>query len=89
MTAKKLYKIEKVAEVFEVETSIIIQCVKQEWIVPANKETEEFDQEDIARLSLICELRKEFGVNDESVPIILHLLDQIHYLHQEIRKMKK
>lgn len=56
----------------------IIHFIEEEWISPV--ETEIFDDEDITRIRLIHELMSEFGVNEESVPIILRLIDQIHTL---------
>lgn len=44
------------------------------------------DEEDIARARLIWELQKEFGVNDEAVPIILHLIDQLNRIHLEAKE---
>lgn len=36
------------------------------------------DMEDIARMLLIRDLKEDFGVNDESIPVILYLIDQLH-----------
>jgi chaperone modulatory protein CbpM len=47
------------------------------------------DDEDLARAALIRELLDEMGVNDESVPIILHLIDQLHVLRRELRARLK
>ncbi len=50
-----------------------------EWVKPPDVEnTENLDEEDLGRLQLIHELRDRLGVNDESIPIILHLVDQLH-----------
>lgn len=38
------------------------------------------DEEDLARIMLIKELQENLGVNDEGVPIILYLVDQLHHL---------
>ena len=45
-----------------------------------------FDEEDLARIQLIQELREDFGVNDEAVPIILHLIDQLNLIQLELRQ---
>jgi chaperone modulatory protein CbpM len=42
---------------------------------------------DIARLHLIQELRTELAVNDEAVPIILSLLDQLHDTRRRLREL--
>ena len=43
------------------------------------------DLEDLTRIHLIAELKHDFEVNDESIPIILHLIDQLNYLRNQIK----
>jgi chaperone modulatory protein CbpM len=38
---------------------------------------------------LICDLQRGLGVNDEAVPIILHLLDQVHGLRRMIAEARR
>jgi chaperone modulatory protein CbpM len=59
----------------------ILQFISYEWVVPLDMENILFDEADIARIILISDLKEELGVNDEGVPIILHLIDQINHLH--------
>ncbi|MBF0288707.1 MAG: MerR family transcriptional regulator [SAR324 cluster bacterium] len=86
---EKRYSIEEVVEQFGICKRTVIYCIEQEWLEPADPEEQQLDQEDVARLSLICELQEKMGVNDEAVPIILHLVDQIHYLQVGIQKRDK
>ena len=44
------------------------------------------DEEDLARICLIKQIQEEFGVNDESIPIILHLIDQVNRTHLEVKR---
>jgi len=49
-----------------------------EWLLPiANGKTFQFSDADLARARLIQDLKIDFGVNDEGIAIILHLLDQL------------
>lgn len=66
-----------------VTSEIILTFIHEEWIVPVDQS---LDEEDIARIRLIRELQEEFGVNDESIPIILNLLDQLYRMHIEVKK---
>src|SRR4051794_30371824 len=81
MSQKQYYRITEVAQSCQVSEGVILQFIEREWLKLANSESLEFDEEDFARARLIQELIKDLGVNDESVPIILHLLDQLHFLH--------
>jgi len=61
--------------------------IERNWISPTieNGHERKFDEEDLARIQLILDLTRDFGVNDESIPIILHLVDQIHFLRNRFR----
>ncbi|MDD4975018.1 MAG: chaperone modulator CbpM [Bacteriovorax sp.] len=63
----------------------ILQFITSEWIQPLNSQDLLLDEDDIARILLIRELKVQLGVNDEGVPIILHLIDQLNHLHLELR----
>jgi chaperone modulatory protein CbpM len=69
---------------------LVITCIQtyieHEWIIPAGSSSNSLDAEDLARIRLIEELQESFGVNDESIPIILHLIDQLHCLRNLIKK---
>lgn len=54
--------------------------IEEEWIVPLDREKMLLDDEDIQRLNLISDLIDVLGVNEEAVPVILHLIDQIHII---------
>jgi chaperone modulatory protein CbpM len=86
MEEKKVFQITEVARVCHMERTQIQKWIEEEWIHPAGPESQSLDQEDLARIRLIADLRGDLGVNDEAVPIILHLLDQIHYLRNHISR---
>jgi chaperone modulatory protein CbpM len=55
------------------------------WLVPPQTEPElMFSDIDLARAQLIRDLREDFGVNDEGVSVILHLVDQMHGLRRSM-----
>ena len=62
-----------------IERSEIETWVERAWVVPVTRDPEPtFSELDIARISLICDLRHDCGVEDETVPLILSLLDQLY-----------
>jgi chaperone modulatory protein CbpM len=63
----------------------IIQYITYEWIQPLDPKNLLLDEDDITRILLILDLQVRLGVNDEGVPIILHLIDQLNHLHLELR----
>jgi chaperone modulatory protein CbpM len=58
------------------------------WLIPPQTEPElMFNDVDLARAQLIRDLREDFGVNDEGVSVILHLIDQMHGLRRSMRDL--
>jgi chaperone modulatory protein CbpM len=58
------------------------------WVVPPQTDPElMFSDVDLARVQLIRDLREDFGVNDEGVSVILHLIDQLHGLRRSMREL--
>jgi chaperone modulatory protein CbpM len=62
--------------------------IDEGWLRPdANQSSREFSDMDLARARLIWDLRNELGVNDEAVPVVLDLLDQIYSLRRLVREL--
>ena len=69
-----------------VDTQTLNAWVEAEWLVPVtSKKTFQFSEADLARARLIGDLKADFGVNDEGIAIILHLLDQLYGLRCLVR----
>lgn len=46
-----------------------------------------FREVDVARVELIQEIRHEFAIEDEAMPVVLGLLDQIYELRRHLRRL--
>jgi len=58
------------------------------WLRPRGSQSgRDFSDMDLARARLIWDLRDELGVNDEAVPVVLDLLDQIYSLRRLAREL--
>ena len=55
------------------------------WLIPQTGPEPTFSDVDLARAQLIRDLKEDFGVNDEGVDVILHLIDQLHGLRSCMR----
>lgn len=72
----------------EVGEGEIVAWVEQEWVLPVEQDGRWlFDESDVARIALIQELRGDMAVNDEAVPIVLRLLDQLYGLRQALEEI--
>jgi chaperone modulatory protein CbpM len=57
------------------------------WLAPRREnETLQFSDIDIARALLVHDLRR-LGVNDDGIPVILDLVDQVHGLRRMLREL--
>jgi chaperone modulatory protein CbpM len=70
---------EDVRITFKLENTELSGWIEQSWVRPLRQgEGWHFDDGDVARLQLICELKREMAVNDEAIPLVLELLDQLY-----------
>ncbi|MFQ6016920.1 MAG: chaperone modulator CbpM [Kiloniellaceae bacterium] len=80
---------EVVAEV-EVKGAELSAWIEQHWVLPVEKDGRYFfDEVDVARVRLIAELRRDMGVNEEAVPVVLRLLDQIYSLRRALSQLNQ
>jgi chaperone modulatory protein CbpM len=61
--------------------------VRQGWIRPADQDRQAFNDADMARAALIRDLEDKLGFDEEQVPVLLNLIDQIHGLRAELKTM--
>jgi chaperone modulatory protein CbpM len=58
--------------------------VSEGWVTP---EEDRFAEIDVARIRLVCQLRQDMNLNEDAVPVVLSLLDQLHGLRSELRTL--
>lgn len=69
------------------DDAVLEQWVEAGWLVAHETAAgQRFADVDIARACLIRDLRS-IGVNDDGIPIILDLVDQLHGLRQALREV--
>ena len=70
---------EVILEIDSVSESDIRVWIDYGWVRPARGESDfAFSEVDVARISLIADLRQRMEINDEAVPVVLDLMDQIY-----------
>ena len=59
-------------------------------VVPAEREGERvFDEADLARLELLCELAEDFELDEDALAMVMSLIDQLHGLRHEMRALAR
>ena len=76
-----------ITEVGVTETDLQL-WIDQRWVLPHRRENDfVFDDVDLARARLIRELRVDLMVNEEAIPVVLSLLDQVHALRRTLTRV--
>ena len=84
-----LWSLKQVVTKLEVSETEVTEWIAQSWVLPVEEEGELlFDEVDRARLALIVELRRDLEVNDEAVPVVLRLIDQVHGLRHTLDELR-
>ena len=72
----------------ELDRRELTRWVENRWVLPERRnETLIFHEVDVARIELILEIRHEFAIDEEAVPLVLGLLDQVYDLRRHLRRM--
>jgi chaperone modulatory protein CbpM len=62
--------------------------VENRWVLPERRDkTWIFHEIDVARVELILEVRREFAIDDEALPLVLGLLDQVYDLRRQLGRL--
>jgi chaperone modulatory protein CbpM len=64
------------------------------WVAPAQPGSPGeagavFDEVDVARVRLVCELRDDLGLDEGAIPVVLSLVDQLYGLRRELRALAR
>ena len=72
----------------ELDAAELARWIENRWIVPDDGGGRWlFHEVDIARVELILEIRREFAVDDETMALLLGLLDQVYSLRRQMRRL--
>lgn len=71
------------------ETATLRHWVERGWVRPRQEgEALGFDETDVARVALLCDLRFEIQLEEESLPVVLALLDQLYDLRRQVERLR-
>lgn len=73
-----------------IELPRLERWVERAWIIPAQAAPGiALTETDAARCLFIRDLQADFGVNDEGVEVVLHLVDQLHGLRRALLALRE
>jgi chaperone modulatory protein CbpM len=73
---------------FALDSVELTRWIENRWVLPDEAGGRwVFHEVDIARVELILEIRREFAVDDDSMALVLGLLDQLYSLRRQMRRL--
>ena len=77
-----------VAEVRRLTLRELRLWVREGWVRPASGDAGPvFDEVDVARIRLLCDLRKEMALPTDALPVVLTLIDRLHQTRRDLRHL--
>jgi len=74
----------------EVSADDLTIWIERGWVLPEGPSSEPvFTTTDVARIRLIVECRSELEIDDQAMPVVLSLLDQVYGLRRELVTLTK
>lgn len=62
--------------------------IRAGWVMPATGSAGPvFDDVDVARLRLLCDLCKDMSLSPDAVPVVLTLIDRLHAARRQLRAL--
>jgi chaperone modulatory protein CbpM len=72
----------------ELDAAELARWVENRWVLPEREgEGFLFREVDVARVELILEIRREYTIDDDSLALVLGLLDQVYSLRRQMRRL--
>lgn len=79
---------ELITQISGLQREDLERWILNEWIRPDHRDGRYmFHEIDVARVQLILELRDEMQVNEEAMPVVLSLLDQLYGMRRRLREL--
>lgn len=80
-------EIERVCRIVgDVEAADLERWIEESWVLPAREGgSYVFQEVDVARVRLIVNLRRDCAIDEEAMPVVLGLLDQLYALRRQLK----
>jgi len=83
-------RFDEVLVILGIGASELSAWIEQHWVLPVEVDGHlVFDDSDVARVKLIAELRNDLGVNEDAIPVVLRLLDQVYGLRRALADLNE
>lgn len=81
-------EIERICGLVGLEVEELEHWIGESWVLPAREGgTYVFHEVDVARVRLIAGLKHELQIDEDAMPVVLGLLDQLYALRRRLKAM--
>ncbi len=81
-------RLQEVVSVVHCQQEDLEFWIAERWVRPARDETGYmFAEADIARIHLIRDLIEQMAIEQDTVPVVLSLIDQVHGAHRRLTRL--
>ena len=88
MTGDMIGERELIEAVEQAEVEALRRWVDLGWVLPlCDGDNLQFDASDVARVRLICELHYELRIEEDSMSVVLSLMDQLYQARRSLRSL--
>ncbi len=71
---------------FGVQREELLTWIERRWVLPLNESGDYvFAESDVARVQMICDLRRDLAIDEEAMSVVLDLLDKLYALRRQMR----
>jgi chaperone modulatory protein CbpM len=71
-----------------VDRGELIEWIERRWVMPLKADGDFlFNETDLARVRMIAEFRSDLALDDEALPAVLGLVDQLHATRRRFRQL--
>jgi len=79
---------EAVCVVAELEPDELERWIHERWVLPESGTAGwVFHEVDVARIRLIKEMRHDLAIDEEAMPVVLRILDQVYALRRRLKEL--
>lgn len=71
-----------------VERDELALWIERRWVMPLTADGDFlFNEADLARVQMIVEFRRDLAIDEEALPLVLDLVDQLHATRRRLRRL--
>lgn len=81
---------EVLASLDTLQSADLTLWIEQNWVLPLREgDLFHFTDADFARVRFLCDMRYDLEIAEDTIPVVLSLLDQVHDLRRQLKSLAR